>query len=229
MVIGIVASSSSWHIGIGVVSGGSQGTGLEQCRSRASGPPGAGEVSDLIDTSLIVRYLTGEPPHLADLSARLIDGDTNLTITSVVLVELAYVRRSVYGVPRERVVDQLAALLRRANIGYLPDAEGADDRGTPVVPSVGTGVVWRRHDMGRCTVHWTGHIHPRRTVSRSRDNPTPAHAGYRPITSPSGCRRMGAPAQVCNTATGRLRFGRRCGCRTRSGAGPGRRRPRRPR
>lgn len=30
-------------------------------------------MSDLIDTSLIVRYLTGEPPHLADLSARLID------------------------------------------------------------------------------------------------------------------------------------------------------------
>ena len=77
-------------------------------------------MSDLIDTSLIVRYLTGEPPHLADLSARLIDGDTNLTITSVVLVELAYVRRSVYGVPRERVVDQLAALLRRANIGTFP-------------------------------------------------------------------------------------------------------------
>ena len=77
-------------------------------------------MSDLIDTSLIVRYLTGEPPHLADLSAQLIDGDTNLTITSVVLVESAYVLRSVYGVPRERVVDQLVALLRRANIGTFP-------------------------------------------------------------------------------------------------------------
>ena len=77
-------------------------------------------MSDLIDTSLIVRYLTGDPPHLADLSAQLIDGDTNLTITSVVLVESAYFLRSVYGVPRERVVDQLVALLRRANIGTFP-------------------------------------------------------------------------------------------------------------
>ena len=77
-------------------------------------------MSDLIDTSLIVRYLTGDPPHLADLSAQLIDGEANLTITDVVLVESAYVLRSVYGVPRERIVDQLVALLRRANIGTFP-------------------------------------------------------------------------------------------------------------
>ena len=32
-------------------------------------------VSDLIDTSVVVRYLTGDPPHLADLSAQLIDGE----------------------------------------------------------------------------------------------------------------------------------------------------------
>ena len=77
-------------------------------------------MSDLIDTSLIVRYLTGDPPHLADLSARLIDGEADLTITDVVLVESAYVLRSVYGVPREKIVDQLVALLRKANIGTFP-------------------------------------------------------------------------------------------------------------
>ena len=93
---------------------------MAQCRSRAIGSAGAIRVSDLIDTSLIVRYLTGDPPHLADLSARLIDGETNLTITDVVLLESAHVLRSVYGVQRERVVDQLVALLRRANIGTFP-------------------------------------------------------------------------------------------------------------
>ena len=77
-------------------------------------------MSDLIDTSLIVRYLTGDPPLLADLSAQLIDGEADLTITDVVLVESAYVLRSVYGVPRERIVDQLVALLRRANIATFP-------------------------------------------------------------------------------------------------------------
>ena len=77
-------------------------------------------MSDLIDTSVIVRYLTGDPPHLADLSARLIDSETDLVITDVVVLESAYVLGSVYGVPRERVVDQLVALLRRANIAAYP-------------------------------------------------------------------------------------------------------------
>lgn len=77
-------------------------------------------VSDLIDTSVVVRYLTGDPPHLADLSAQLIDGERALVITDVVLLESAYLLSSVYGVPRERVVDQLVALLRRANVGVFP-------------------------------------------------------------------------------------------------------------
>lgn len=80
----------------------------------------AEDVSDLIDTSVIVRYLTGDPPHLADLSAQLIDSETALVITDVVLLESAYVLSSVYGVARERVVDQLIALLRRANIAAYP-------------------------------------------------------------------------------------------------------------
>ena len=65
---------------------------------------------------MLVRYLTGDPPDLADLSARAIDGEEPLLITDVVLVEAAYVLRSVYGVPREAIVDHLVALLRKANI-----------------------------------------------------------------------------------------------------------------
>ena len=77
-------------------------------------------MSDLIDTSVIVRYLTGDPPHLADLSAQLIDSEIALVITDVVLLESAHVLNSVYGVPREHVVDQLVALLRRANVAAFP-------------------------------------------------------------------------------------------------------------
>jgi predicted nucleic acid-binding protein len=77
-------------------------------------------VSSLIDTSVIVRYLTGDPPYLADLSARLIDSETALVVTDVVLLESAYVLGSLYGVPRIQVVDQLIALLRRANIAAFP-------------------------------------------------------------------------------------------------------------
>ena len=80
----------------------------------------ARDVSGLIDTSVIVRYLTGDPPRLADLSARLIDSETALVVTDVVLLESAYLLGSVYGVPRVQVVDQLIALLRRANIAAFP-------------------------------------------------------------------------------------------------------------
>ena len=73
-------------------------------------------MSALLDTSMLVRYLTGDPPDLADASAQVIDGDDPLLITDVVLVEAAYVLRSEYDVPRDAIVDHLIALLRKANI-----------------------------------------------------------------------------------------------------------------
>ncbi len=74
-------------------------------------------MSDLLDTSMLVRYLTGDPPHLAEISAQVIDGDRALLVTDVVIVETAYVLQSVYQVPRTAIVDSLMALLRKANIG----------------------------------------------------------------------------------------------------------------
>ena len=73
-------------------------------------------MSDLLDTSMLVRYLTGDPPDLAEVSAQVIDGDRTLLVTDVVIVETAYVLQSVYQVPRTAVVDSLIALLRKANL-----------------------------------------------------------------------------------------------------------------
>ena len=65
---------------------------------------------------MLVRYLTGDPPDSADRAAQVIDGETDLVITDVALVETAYVLTSVYGIAREVVVDHLIALLRKENI-----------------------------------------------------------------------------------------------------------------
>lgn len=73
-------------------------------------------MSGLLDTSVVVRYLTGEPPDLAMLAAQMIDSDEHLLITDVVLAETAYVLTSVYGIPREAVVDTLVLLLQKRNI-----------------------------------------------------------------------------------------------------------------
>ena len=70
----------------------------------------------LLDTSVLVRYLTGEPPDQAERASTLIEGKQELRVPVIALVETAYVLTSVYGVERARVVDVLIELLARANI-----------------------------------------------------------------------------------------------------------------
>ncbi len=73
-------------------------------------------MSGFLDTSVVVRYLTGNPPELAEQAAKIIDKVDALLITDVVLTETAYVLTSVYQVPREVAVDHLIAFLQKENI-----------------------------------------------------------------------------------------------------------------
>lgn len=73
-------------------------------------------MSSFLDTSIIVRYLTGDPPELAEKAAKVIDKQENLKVTDVVLVETAYVLTSVYKVARKTVVDHLITFLQKKNI-----------------------------------------------------------------------------------------------------------------
>jgi predicted nucleic acid-binding protein len=73
-------------------------------------------MSRFLDTSMVVRYLTGDPPKLADAAAEVLDGEADLELTDVVIVETAYVLSTVYGIPREAVVDSLIALVQKKNV-----------------------------------------------------------------------------------------------------------------
>jgi predicted nucleic acid-binding protein len=73
-------------------------------------------VSGFLDTSVVVRYLTGHPPAMAAQAALIIDEVDNLEVSGVVLTETAYVLRSRYQVPRESIVDHLVAFVRKENI-----------------------------------------------------------------------------------------------------------------
>ena len=77
-----------------------------------------------VDTTMVVRYLTGDPPDQARTAASILDG-VELLITDVVLVESAYVLRSFYDVPRDVIVDHLIALVRKANISPFAMDEGS--------------------------------------------------------------------------------------------------------
>ncbi|HLE80540.1 MAG TPA: PIN domain-containing protein [Dehalococcoidia bacterium] len=74
-------------------------------------------MSGLLDTSMVVRYLTGDPQDMAELAASVIDREEGLQVTDGVLMETAYVLTSVYGVRRQSVVDHLILFLQKENIG----------------------------------------------------------------------------------------------------------------
>ena len=77
---------------------------------------GSKKLSGFLDTSVVVRYLTGQPPEAAMEATRIIHRVDGIQITDIVLTETAYVLRNQYRVDREAVVDRLIALVQMDNI-----------------------------------------------------------------------------------------------------------------
>ena len=73
----------------------------------------------LLDTSVVVRYFMQDQPHLALASTQIVESEDHLHVSDVAIAEVAHVLMSTYRVPRERVVDQIVAFLRRENVGTL--------------------------------------------------------------------------------------------------------------
>ncbi|NQW22598.1 MAG: PIN domain-containing protein [SAR202 cluster bacterium] len=65
---------------------------------------------------MVVRYLTGDVPVLAERASAVIDAEEELWITSEVVAEAAYMLTSVYQLPRALVVDHISAFLRKRNV-----------------------------------------------------------------------------------------------------------------
>jgi predicted nucleic acid-binding protein len=76
-------------------------------------------VSAFLDTNVVVRYLTGDPPDQADEAAKLIESDDELLLTDVVIAEVVYVLHSRYDTPRVVIIDSLIELLGRETIGVF--------------------------------------------------------------------------------------------------------------
>ena len=73
-------------------------------------------LTGFLDTSVLVRYLSGVPPEQAAEAAMVIDQPGPLIISGVALAETAFVLTSVYRGARERVVDNLMEFLQKGNI-----------------------------------------------------------------------------------------------------------------
>jgi predicted nucleic acid-binding protein len=72
-----------------------------------------------VDTSVIVRYLVGTPQARAERAAALMDGEQELGVSVIALVETAHVLRTQYAVSRVDVVDTLIDLVTRENLTTL--------------------------------------------------------------------------------------------------------------
>ena len=71
----------------------------------------------LVDARVLVRYLSNDIPERAARARSLIESDIPIGVTTVALLETAFVLRGApYRHAREAVVDTLVELLQRENV-----------------------------------------------------------------------------------------------------------------
>jgi predicted nucleic acid-binding protein len=68
-------------------------------------------VTAFVDTNIIVRHLTGDPPEQAERATRYLDEADELLLPDLIFAEVAYVLASYYEIPRSSLVQMLRALL----------------------------------------------------------------------------------------------------------------------
>ena len=75
-----------------------------------------------VDTNVLVRHLTGDPPAQAHRATRYLERADELLLADLILAEVAYVLESFYEVARAEVATTLRAILAFPTIRVL-DAE----------------------------------------------------------------------------------------------------------
>jgi predicted nucleic acid-binding protein len=68
-------------------------------------------VSAFLDTNVLVRHLTGDPPAQVTKATRVLQAGEELLLADLILAELAYVLESFYETPRHQVAETLRAVL----------------------------------------------------------------------------------------------------------------------
>jgi predicted nucleic acid-binding protein len=76
-------------------------------------------VTAFVDTNVLIRHLTGEPPEMATRATRYLATADELLLPDLILAEVAYVLESFYEVPRAQVATTLRAVLAYPAIRVL--------------------------------------------------------------------------------------------------------------
>lgn len=64
-----------------------------------------------IDTNILVRHLTGDPPEMAERATRFLDSEHDLLLADLVVAETVYVLESFYEAPRQQVAEAIRSLI----------------------------------------------------------------------------------------------------------------------
>ena len=68
-------------------------------------------MSAFVDTNILVRHLTGDPPEMAARSTAFLREDSELLLTDLVAAETVYVLESFYAAPRHQVAQAIRSLI----------------------------------------------------------------------------------------------------------------------
>lgn len=83
-------------------------------RGRASHQDGPGDdppVTVFVDTNILVRHLTGDPPEQAVRDTAFLRAEPELLLTDLIAAETVYVLESYYEAPRAQVAEAIRSLL----------------------------------------------------------------------------------------------------------------------
>lgn len=68
-------------------------------------------MSAFVDTNILVRHLTGDPPDMASRATAFLGSGNELLLTDLVAAETVYVLESFYEAPRQQVAEAVRSLI----------------------------------------------------------------------------------------------------------------------
>ncbi len=75
-----------------------------------------------VDTNILVRHLTGDPPDMAARATAYLEAESELLLTDLVAAETVYVLESFYEAPRRQVAQALRSLLAFGSVASVDPA-----------------------------------------------------------------------------------------------------------
>lgn len=68
-------------------------------------------MSAFVDTNILVRHLSGDPPEMAERATRYLASERELLLTDLIAAETVYVLESFYEAPRHQVAEAMRSLV----------------------------------------------------------------------------------------------------------------------